>query len=158
MSYAPDHGLIATPIGRVRIEGTADCLTRIAIETNRATESAPAGPALREAAAQLRAYFAGKLTAFDLPLVPLAGPRGEALRAGIAAIGYGETLSYGALARTIGSGARAVGQACARNPYPLVIPCHRVLGAGGALGAYSAGDGPVTKQWLLDHETRTAKA
>ena len=91
-------------------------------------------------------------------MVPLAGPRGEALRAGIAAVGYGETLSYGALARTIGSGARAVGQACARNPYPLVIPCHRILAAGGALGAYSASDGPATKQWLLDHETRTAKA
>ena len=158
MTYAPDHGLIATPIGMVRIEGSADHLTRIAIETNMAPESAPSGPALHEAAAQLRAYFAGALTAFDLPLVPLPGPRGEALRAGIAGVGYGETLSYGALARTIGSGARAVGQACARNPYPLVIPCHRILAAGGALGAYSAGDGPATKQWLLDHETKTAKA
>ena len=158
MTYAPDHGLIATPIGMVRIEGTAERLTRIAIETTSSAEAAPGGPALREAAAQLRAYFAGRLTVFDLPLVPLPGPRGEALRAGIAAVGYGETLSYGTLARTIGSGARAVGQACARNPYPLVIPCHRILAAGGALGAYSAGDGPATKQRLLDHETRTVKA
>ena len=158
MTYAPDHGLIATPIGMVRIEGTAERLTRIAIEMNGGAESAPNGSALREAAAQLRAYFAGTLTVFDLPLVALPGPRGEALRAGIASVGYGETLSYGALARTIGSGARAVGQACARNPYPLVIPFHRILAAGGALGAYSAGDGPATKQWLLDHETRNAKA
>ena len=158
MTYAPDHALIATPIGMVRIEAAADRLTRIAIETTSRPEIAPAGGVLREAAAQLRAYFGGRLTRFDLPLVPLAAPRGEALRAGIAAVGHGETRSYGALARSIGSGARAVGQACARNPYPLVIPCHRILAAGGALGAYSAGDGPATKQWLLDHETRTAKA
>lgn len=110
-----------------------------------------------EAMAQLRAYFDGNLQEFDLPLIALDSPRGQVLREGIAAIGYGDTLSYGGLARMIGSGPRAVGQACARNPYPLVIPCHRVLSSGGQLGAYSAGEGPKTKQWLLDHENRQSR-
>ena len=61
-------------------------------------------------------------------------------------------MSYGALAQETGSAARAIGQACARNPFPILVPCHRVLGAGGVLGAYSAGEGPHTKSRLLDLE------
>ncbi len=76
------------------------------------------------------------------------------MREGLIAVGYGETVSYGELAKRLDSGPRAIGQLCARNPFPIVVPCHRVLGAGGALGSYSAGDGPATKQWLLDHEQR----
>ena len=59
---------------------------------------------------------------------------------------------YGAIARMIGSSPRAVGQACRRNPFPIVVPCHRVVGAGGAIGYYSAGEGVATKRWLLAHE------
>ena len=158
MTYAPDHALIATPIGMVRIEGDHDRMSRIRIE-------GPIGDAqrssnmraVREAVSQLRAYFTGDRRAFDLPLIALQSPRGEALRTAIASVGYGETLSYGALARIIASGPRAVGQACARNPYPIVVPCHRILASAGRLGAYSAGEGPATKQWLLDHETRHAE-
>jgi len=93
-------------------------------------------------------------TIFTLALAPAATPRGRALRDGMVAIPYGDTASYGDLARRLGSAPRAVGQACARNPFPIVVPCHRVLGAGGALGHYSAGDGAATKRWLLDHESR----
>ena len=74
------------------------------------------------------------------------------LRQAIVDIAYGTTASYGALAKAIGSSPRAIGQACARNPFPIIVPCHRILGAGGALGAYSAGEGPITKSRLLDHE------
>jgi len=70
------------------------------------------------------------------------------------AIPPGETISYGALARIAGSSPRAIGQACARNPFPIVVPCHRVVGSGGAIGHYSAGRGIITKSWLLDHERR----
>jgi methylated-DNA-[protein]-cysteine S-methyltransferase len=70
------------------------------------------------------------------------------------AIAYGETLSYGDLARLAGSAPRAIGQACARNPFPIIVPCHRVLSSGGARGHYSGGEGPITKRWLLDHEQR----
>jgi methylated-DNA-[protein]-cysteine S-methyltransferase len=73
------------------------------------------------------------------------------LRAAICTIPHGQTARYGALAAQIGSGARAVGQACARNPIPVIIPCHRVLASNG-LGNYSGGGGIRTKQWLLAHE------
>jgi methylated-DNA-[protein]-cysteine S-methyltransferase len=98
------------------------------------------------------AYVAGELTVFDLPLVPAASDRGPELRAAICSIIYGETASYGDLAARTGASARAVGQACASNPFPIIVPCHRVLPTGGALGFYSAGDGPATKAWLLKHE------
>jgi methylated-DNA-[protein]-cysteine S-methyltransferase len=150
--YARDHALIATPIGPVRIEGGERVSAiRIGGEGKRTPGSAPAVIA---AAEQLERWFAGELREFDLLLEPAGTPRGEALRAGLVAVGYGETLSYGALARVLGSAPRAIGQLCARNPFPIVVPCHRVLGAGGALGHYSGGDGPRTKSWLLDHERR----
>lgn len=153
MTYAPDLDRIATPIGIVTIRGDETAITSITIEADHTiAETASRAAAVREAAAQLRAYFAGRLREFDLPLVPAATVRGQALRDGITAIPYGDTLSYGALARQLSSAPRAVGQACARNPYPIIIPCHRVLAAQGRLGAYSGGTGPSTKQWLLNHE------
>ena len=149
--YARDVASLATPIGLVCITGSADRIEAIAI--------LPAGDqvasnlaALTEALAQLDAYFAGRLTQFDLPLAPSLTPRGQALREAIIAVGYGRTASYGDLARAAASSPRAVGQACARNPYPIVVPCHRILGTGGALGAYSAGDGRMTKIRLLELE------
>lgn len=100
---------------------------------------------------QLKAYFEGSLTRFDLPLRPMASVRGEVLRQAICAIPYGKSLSYGAVARGIDSGPRAIGQACRRNPLPIIVPCHRVTATGG-LGYYSGGNGVETKTWLLQHE------
>lgn len=160
LNYALETARIATPIGEVSIVGDATHISRISIISGCSRpydDAAPHGEALREAVTQLRAYFSGDAVMFDLPLIPIASPRGAALRAAMASIPHGETLTYGALARIAGSSPRAIGQACARNPYPIVIPCHRVLAAGGRLGAFSAGDGPVTKQWLLDHESRPAQ-
>lgn len=156
MTYALDEALIATPIGMVRICGNAAALDRISLERGGAKPLTGKAHAVREATAQIQAYFAGTLRDFDLPLVPVNSERGQILREGIVAVGYGDAMSYGALARMLGSGPRAVGQACARNPYPLVVPCHRILAAGGRLGAYTTGEGPKTKQWLLDHEARYA--
>jgi methylated-DNA-[protein]-cysteine S-methyltransferase len=149
--YARDFALIATPIGMVRLIGTSEAVERVTIEAG-AGEAVAGSGALAEAAVQVAAYFAGRLTVFDLPLMASASPRGDAMRAAMIAVPFGETLSYGALARTIGSGARAIGQACARNPLPIIVPCHRVTNADGSLGAYSAGDGPATKRWLLEFE------
>lgn len=106
---------------------------------------------LQETMRQLRAYFAGARTRFDLPLAPLRSPRGMALRAAIAAIGFGDTATYGEISSRIGSSARAIGGACRRNPLPILIPCHRVTSASGP-DHYSAGAGPSTKAWLLAHE------
>lgn len=151
--------ILPSPIGPLLIEGDAALLRSIHVmmpeEAPPPCEDDPApGSAVAEAIRQLRAYFDRRLTGFDLPLTPATTPRGQILRDAIATIPGGETLSYGALARIAGSAPRAIGQACARNVFPIVIPCHRVVGSGGAIGHYSAGQGIITKRWLLDHERR----
>lgn len=118
-----------------------------------------AGPAIGEsavadrAAAWLAAYVdrAIPLPA-DLPLAPQVSPYRRDVLAEMARIPVGETLTYGELARRAGGTARAVGTACASNPIPILIPCHRVLAAGGKLGGFSGGEGLATKRWLLAHE------
>ena len=149
MAYARAAATIATPIGPIRIEAEGDALTGIRIGRSGGDADTALLP---EAAAQLAAYFAGDLTMFDLPLATAVSDRGPELRQAICSVGYGETASYGDLAARTGASARAVGQACASNPFPIIVPCHRVLPTGGALGYYSAGDGPATKAWLLKHE------
>ena len=147
---------IATPIGLVSLTADENVLTAVRIDTS---ESGPGSipekhPLLAAAAAQVEEWFAGRRKSFDLPLAPSGTPRGDALRAGIAAIGYGESLTYGELAQRIGSAARAVGQACRRNPFPIIIPCHRVTSAG-TKEFYSGGNGVHTKRWLIDFEMNT---
>jgi methylated-DNA-[protein]-cysteine S-methyltransferase len=154
--YARDHALIATPIGAIRVEGDETVLTGIRIGGDGAPSPGNSA-AVRGAVEQLAQWFAKEREMFDLPLAPAGTPRGEELRAGLIAIGFGETLSYGALARILGSSSRAIGQLCARNPFPIVVPCHRVIGSGGTLGHYSGGDGPKTKSWLLEHERRHSR-
>ncbi len=159
MAYAPICAHVATPIGLIEIWGNAQCVERVTIlpgQTTAAAAPSTATGAVAEAADQLRAYFAGTLRGFDLPLAPAASTRGAALRAAIASVPYGETATYGQLARAHDSGAQAMGQACARNPFPIIIPCHRVTSSGGAAEHYSGGDGPRTKAWLNAHEARNA--
>ncbi len=151
--YARDHALIATPIGPIRIDGDEETVLRVTLGVAEPVTEGRTLP-VRAATEQLRAYFTGDLRDFDLPLAAIASPRGRVLRDGLIAIGYGETASYGELARRLESGPRAIGQLCARNALPIIVPCHRITAAGGALGSYSAGDGPATKSWLLDHEQR----
>jgi methylated-DNA-[protein]-cysteine S-methyltransferase len=148
--------IVESPLGpiEVRVRNNQVTSIRIGAPDSVITDDTPL---LREARVQLAAWFEGKLRTFDLPLEPLTSPRGELLRMAIAAIPYGESLSYGVVARTIGSGPRAVGQACRRNPFPIVIPCHRVIGSAGSIGYYSGGDGIATKLWLLNHESKQAK-
>lgn len=141
---------VETPIGPVTVRATGDMLTGVRIG-GAAQASGAQTPLLIEAIKQISAYFAGALTQFDLPLQGLDTDEGRALRASIAGIPYGQTLTYGALASQTGSVARAVGQACKTNAFPLIIPCHRVISASGT-EYYSAGDGPRTKSWLLDFE------
>lgn len=151
--YARDIARIATPVGMVTICGDDDRVSTITIGGSEAPVAATAAP-VRAAAQQLQEWFAGTRMTFDIVLAQAATLRGQALRDAMTTIRYGDTLSYGGLARVAGSSARAIGQACARNPFPIVVPCHRVLNASGSLGAYSAGEGPVTKQWLLAFERR----
>jgi methylated-DNA-[protein]-cysteine S-methyltransferase len=117
-------------------------------------ESGPA-PLLQAAREQLDEYFAGRRTDFTLPLAPPGGTGFEqAVWAQITAIPYGETATYGTVAARVGQAdaARAVGVACNRNPLPILVPCHRVVGAGGKLVGF--GGGLPRKRFLLELEAR----
>jgi methylated-DNA-[protein]-cysteine S-methyltransferase len=102
---------------------------------------------------QLFAYFDGVLTEFDLPLRPAGTPYRRRVWDTLRRIPYGATRSYGDIARRVGGSPRAVGQANASNPIPIIIPCHRVLASNG-MGGYSGGDGLATKRALLALESR----
>lgn len=109
-------------------------------------------PLLLQARDQLEEYFDGKRSSFDLPLAPQGTQFQRKVWAALAKIPFGQTRSYGELARELGTAARALGGACGRNPIPVIIPCHRVLGSDGAMGGYSGIDGVETKEFLLRHE------
>jgi len=111
-------------------------------------------PLLRRARDQLQDYLDGKRLTFDLPLAPHGSDFQKRVWAALCAIPPGETRSYADIARAIGSAPRAVGGANGANPIPIIIPCHRVVAADGSLGGYSGGDGPATKRFLLDLESR----
>ena len=107
---------------------------------------------LQEVLRQLEAYFAGKLKAFSLDICLNVPPFQKKVLSALRRVPYGETISYGELAKKIGNpkASRAVGQANARNPIPIVIPCHRVIGSSGKLTGF--GGGIAVKQTLLDLE------
>jgi methylated-DNA-[protein]-cysteine S-methyltransferase len=148
---------IATPVGRLRLAGDGRGLRSISFQ-NRFRPGAAADNTLlgeepfRETIAQLAAYFAGALRRFDLPLAPEGTPFQREVWSALTAIPYGETVSYGELARRLGrpAASRAVGAANGQNPIPIVIPCHRVIGADGSLTGF--GGGLAIKRRLLDLE------
>ena len=109
-------------------------------------------PLLREAIQQLAAYVEGELTAFDLPLGVTGSGLQHAVCNEMQAIPFGETVTYGDIAKQVGASAQAVGQACGKNPIPVIIPCHRVMGSGGKLTGFSGAGGVETKVALLRHE------
>ena len=137
---------LETPVGPVTVTVEDGAVVRVAFEP---CPEATDDPLLSEAAGQLEAYFAGRLTHFDLPLRPAGSAFQRRVRQAMCEIPYGETVTYGDLARRTGASARAVGGACGANPIPVIVPCHRVLAAGGRLGGYSGGAGVETKQALL---------
>ena len=108
-----------------------------------------ATPLLKEAKKQLEAYFDGKLKDFDLPLTLQGSAFQKQVWKAMIKIPYGKTLTYGEIATKLGGAARAVGGACGSNRIPVIVPCHRVLAAGGGLGGYSGSGGLVTKTALL---------
>lgn len=159
MTYAPDSARVATPIGIVEIFGDDALIERVTIHPlgqGVNADTLPVSGALAQAGEQIREYFTGTRQEFDLPLAPAQTPRGGALRAAIAGVAYGTTATYGQIARAHHSSSRAMGQACARNPFPIIIPCHRVTSSGGAKENYSGGDGVATKAWLNAHEARVS--
>lgn len=104
---------------------------------------------LLEAKRQLDLYFDGELTDFDLPISPMGTKHQEKVWDAMREIPFGKTSTYGTIASKIGSASQSVGTACGRNPLPILVPCHRVLAAGGKLGGYSGDGGLYTKRALL---------
>jgi methylated-DNA-[protein]-cysteine S-methyltransferase len=136
----------ATPFGPVTLVEERGLLARLDWGDDRGESSA----LLDEAARQVLAYFEGQLTHFDLPLEWGEGFNAQVRRA-MAAIPFGETRTYGQIAKLVGAPAQAVGQACGANPLPIIIPCHRVTGTDW-FGGFSAPGGVETKAALLRHE------
>ncbi len=158
--------VVTTPLGPVALTVRDGGLAAVAFCVGRSERTVPVAhgqpdPAppdvavLRQAERQLGEYFAGVRTAFDLP-INLSGcsPFSRRVLVELCAVPYGTTLTYGELAAKAGAprAARAVGRVMAGNPLPIVVPCHRVLAAGGKLGGYSGGCGIPTKEWLLAFE------
>ena len=146
--------MIDSPIGPLRLVADGDELVALHLPPH--DEPCDAAerktPVLAQTARQLAEYFAGKRRTFDLPLAPRGSGFQERVWRALLRIKFGETRSYGEIARAIGrpSASRAVGAANGRNPIAIIVPCHRVIGANGQLTGY--GGGLPIKEWLLAHE------
>ncbi|MEO0055512.1 MAG: Methylated-DNA--protein-cysteine methyltransferase [Verrucomicrobiota bacterium] len=155
------HGTsLSTPIGQICLAvDERGAIAALAVEGTRSLASflppaaviTPHPTRSKAAVAELRAYFAGELRAFTLPIAPATGtPFQRRIWQALSRIPYGVTWSYARLAAETGSVARAAGQANGANPLCIVVPCHRVIAADGTLGGYSGG--LDRKRWLLRHE------
>ena len=151
--------VMESPIGDLRIVEQLGSVTAIEFSPFRDGDGRPRGersddePVLVEALRQLAAYFARDLKEFDLPLAPVGTGFQQRVWGELRGIGFGETASYGEIARRLGltnAASRAVGAANGRNPIPIVVPCHRVIGANGMLTGYAGG--LERKQTLLELE------
>jgi methylated-DNA-[protein]-cysteine S-methyltransferase len=140
---------VPSPVGLLTLAEQNGRLTQLGWYA--ATESEET-PLLVEARSQLQAYFAGRLRYFDLPLALNGTPFCQRVWQAMQRIPYGETRSYGEIAHETSSAPRAVGGACGKNPIAIIVPCHRILGAGRGIGGYSGGAGLATKQILLSLE------
>lgn len=164
----PSKISLDSPLGPLTVSAADGAI--IALDWGRAPDAPGAEAALLAAAArQLAAFFADGQTPFDLPLRPRGSAFQRAVWDYMLAIPAGETRTYGDCAAALtaagqveaqpgntpagnASAAQAVGGACGANPIPVIIPCHRILAAGGRPGGYSGRGGLVTKRWLLEHE------
>jgi methylated-DNA-[protein]-cysteine S-methyltransferase len=151
---------VESPIGRLMLTCDGSALTGLYMGRELDEKTASAGDWMEDgtvgplpaAMRQLGEYFAGTRREFDLPLRMLGTEFQTRVWRGLREIRYGETLSYGALAKRLDNpgASRAVGLANGRNPISIIVPCHRVIGADGSLTGY--GGGVERKRWLLAHE------
>jgi methylated-DNA-[protein]-cysteine S-methyltransferase len=144
---------MASPVGTLTLWADGEALTSLEFTPDMTADTAwPSDLLLREAARQLRQYFARQRTTFDLPLRPAGTDFQRLVWDQLRQIPYGTTISYGELARRVGNpkASRAVGLANGKNPIAVIIPCHRVIGADGSLTGF--GGGLVCKQTLLELE------
>jgi len=146
------RAVVETPIGPLGLVASDTALQGVLFDGRRVRPEG-SSPVLAEAARQLDAYFRGELVVFDLALELNGSEFQRSCWLALASIPYGQTVSYGEQARRLGLGndaARAVGAANGQNPLPIVLPCHRVIGADGSLTGF--GGGLEVKRFLLEHE------
>jgi methylated-DNA-[protein]-cysteine S-methyltransferase len=146
------RAVVETPIGPLGLVASDTALQGVLFDGRRIRPEG-SSPVLADAARQLDAYFRGELVAFDLALELNGSEFQRSCWLALASIPYGQTVSYGEQARRLGLGndaARAVGAANGQNPLPIVLPCHRVIGADGSLTGF--GGGLDVKRFLLEHE------
>ncbi|GGD87769.1 methylated-DNA--[protein]-cysteine S-methyltransferase [Microbacterium murale] len=151
-------GTLSSPVGHLTVMSSGEAITRVAWRSGSSDNDSPHDPLLIEALRQLRAYFDGRLTRFDLPFD--LGSQTDVTRAVLTTLAetvdHGQSVTYGELAARSGTSipARGVGAVMGANPIPIIVPCHRVVASDG-LGGYSGGDsgqGLLTKRWLLEFE------
>ena len=144
-----DRILLDTPVGQMTLECQGEYLTALYLPHHHMGPSGIETPLLERGRAELEEYFQGKRREFDLPLAPNGTPFQQKVWSELAKVPYGTVVTYGELAARVGSpkACRAVGQANHNNPLPIFLPCHRVVGAKGALTGYAGG--LELKQWLL---------
>lgn len=145
---------LVTPFAVLGIVTDQEWLTEIDFLPSGTDALEPQNDLAREVCAQLQAYLADPQFRFDLPLQPCGTPYQQQVWQVLRHIPAGQSETYGALAKQLGSAPRAIGQACGANPIPVIIPCHRVLGSQGIGGFMNHSDGgPLQiKRWLLEHE------
>ena len=151
---------VSTPLGDITAVADEVGLTQVILAGDDGSvlaEATEGGPIVDTATQQLAEYFAGDRMAFDVPLAPQGTEFQMTVWKALGDVPFGTTATYGEIARAIGqlTATRAVGAANGRNPIPIIIPCHRVIGASGELTGYSGGGGIETKRRLLDHESGT---
>ncbi len=149
------NAVFATPFGKVGIRTDATTLCEIVFLPITAQEVPPNNALARRVVRQIEKYLKQPSAVFELPLAQVGSVFQRRVWQAISAIAPGTVMTYGQVARAIGSAPRAVGQACGSNYFPLVIPCHRVVGSTGIGGfAHHGGDGYflTVKRWLLTHE------
>ena len=144
---------VETPLGSVVLVASGDALTGLYWGRSRRESACPL---LDEASTQLGAYFAGRRRSFDLPVTLRGTAHDRAVWQAMQDIPSGETRTYGQIAGIVGTSPRAVGNACGRNLLPIIVPCHRVVGANGAPGGYSGPGGVDGKRFLLGLEGASA--
>ncbi len=141
---------VESPVGRLAVEADHDAVTSLRwASAGENTDDTSTTPVLKDAVRQLDQYFARKLRRFDLPLAARGTDFQKRVWKMMRDIPYGETMTYGGMATALASGPRAVGMACGRNPIPIIVPCHRVMGSGRSEGGFSGGQGLPTKRKLL---------
>lgn len=160
------YSLMPSPVGELLLVGDGAALAGVSFASNKRGRPRGAVPAswtrddeaLSEARRQLDEYFAGERIDFDLALRPEGSAFQQRVWSLLREIPFGETTSYGQIARRAGqpNAARAVGLANGSNPIPVIVPCHRVIGADGSLTGF--GGGLDRKRWLLAHEQRVLDA